>query len=139
MRLGREIFRCNPMNNICLLYTSAFRQVDNGARINYTLHKHLDGSVYIKTKSDDNHNERRNYVLNFYDKADRLKYLSDRKYKIPTRDFEFAQDNLRLEVQCGFLFIKRLCKKYRIQPLFGNLLDYEIAYYACLLYTSRCV
>ncbi len=108
----------------------AFRQVDNGARINYTLHKHLDGSVYIKTKSDYNHNERRNYVLNFYDKADRLKYLHDRKYKIPTRDFEFAQDNLRLEVQCGFLFIKRLCKKYRIQPLFGNLLDYEIAYYA---------
>lgn len=109
---------------------NAFRLTDTGQRTNYVQEKNLKGSVYIKTKSDYNHNERRNYVLNFYDKADRLKYLHDRKYKIPVQDFEFAQDILRLEVQCGFLFIKRLCKKYRIQPLFGNLLDYEIAYYA---------
>lgn len=110
--------------------TQAFRMTNNGQRVNYTMEKGLNGSVYIKTRSDYENNERRNYVLNYYNKIDRLNYLRSRGHRVAKHDFEYARGVLRLEVQCGFLFIKQLCKYFQIEPLFGNLLNFDIAYFA---------
>lgn len=129
---NRLLLQClyAPCRRVRPFYERCFRQVDNGR----------ESTTRCTSISTEASTSRRNPITVTTSveitssisttRPDRLKYLHDRKYKISTRDFEFAQDNLRLEVQCGFLFIKRLCKKYRIQPLFGNLLDYEIAYYA---------
>lgn len=109
---------------------TAFRLSNNGKRVNYTSRNGLDGSVYIKTKSDYENNERRNYVLNFYDKTDRLKYLLRCGHRIGKYDMEYSRGVLRLEIQCGFQFIRHICKHFHIEPSFGCLLCYEIAYYA---------
>lgn len=109
----------------------AFRLTNSGQRINYVQEKGLTGSVYIKTASDYKHNERRNYVLNFYDKTDRLHYLQHRKgHAISEHDWAYAQGVLRLEIQCGMHIIKQICKAFEIEPYFGELLHHEIALYA---------
>ena len=90
----------------------------------------MSGSVYIKTKADYKANELRNYVLNFYDKHDRLEYLRRRGGRITEDDWELARNVLRLEVQCGFTFIKTLCSDLGITRRFGDLLSYDVAYEA---------
>ena len=107
-----------------------FRMSSAGARVNHVDERGLSGSVYIKTKADYEANELRNYVLNFYDKHDRLEYLRRRGGRIAEDDWELAWDVLRLEVQCGFVFIKELCGKLGITRRFGDLLSYEVAYQA---------
>ena len=111
---------------------NAFRLTDTGQRTNYVQEKNLKGSVYIKTKSDYKHNERRNYVLNFYDKTDRLQFLKNNKKKhaIAEYDWAYARGVLRLEIQCGFRFVKQICSEFKIEPLFGNMLCYRLAHYA---------
>ena len=103
---------------------------NTGSRVNYPEEKGLSGSSYIKTKVDYQVNELRNYVLNFYDKYDRLEFLRRRGMRIAEDDWELARDVLRLEVQCGYVFIKELCEKLNISRAFGDLLSYEVAYYA---------
>lgn len=107
-----------------------FRMSNTGIRVNYPEERGLSGSSYIKTKADYEANELRNYVLNFYDKSDRLEYLRRRGGRIAEDDWELARDVLRLEVQCGFAFIKTLCSDKGITRRFGDLLSYDVAYEA---------
>lgn len=112
------------------LLNRTFRMTNNGNRVNYVLEKRLNGSVYIKTKRDYQHNERRNYVLNYYDKSDWL--FRQRKSNRVTHQMDevFAKDVLRLEVQCGYQFIKQICEKHSMPNRFDLLLSYEIALWA---------
>lgn len=105
----------------------AFERMNRGKRVNFTREKNLEGSVYVKTKSDYDENERRNYVLNFYDKTDRLLKQQADGTRIKPEDFEAAKDVLRLEVQCGYQLIKQLCERLNIVNLFGCLFDYGVA------------
>lgn len=133
-----ETYRIDYCFNIKTPYVSeylnvmneGFRMSNTGSRVNYPEEKGLSGSSYIKTKGDYQVNELRNYVLNFYDKYDRLEYLRRRGGRIAEDDWELARDVLRLEVQCGFIFIKTLCGDLGITRRFGDLLSYEVAYCA---------
>ena len=133
-----ETFRIDYCFNIKTPYVSEYLDVMNsgfrmssaGTRVNHVEERGLSGSVYIKTKADYEANELRNYVLNFYDKSDRLEYLRRRGGRIAADDWELARDVLRLEVQCGFVFIKELCSKLGITRRFGDMLSYEVAYHA---------
>ena len=77
----------------------------------------------MKTEADFRDNTRRNYVLNFYDKSDRLEYLRNRQVRIETEDWKWAKGILRLEVQCGFNFVRNICDSFKMENLFGNLLS----------------
>ena len=133
-----ETYRIDYCFNIKTPYVSdylavmneGFRMSNTGSRVNYPEEKGLSGSSYIKTRGDYKANELRNYVLNFYDKYDRLEYLRRRGVCIAEDDWELARNVLRLEVQCGYVFIKELCEKLNITRLFGDLLSYEVAYHA---------
>ncbi len=133
-----ETYRIDYCFNIKTPYVSdyldvmneGFRMSNTGTRVNYPEEKGLSGSSYIKTKGDYKANELRNYVLNFYDKYDRLEYLRRRGVRIAEDDWELARNVLRLEVQCGYVFIKELCEKLNISRSFGDLISYEVAYYA---------
>lgn len=115
----------------------AFDRVNQGSRINFTRENDLEGSVYIKTKSDYKENERRSYVLNFYDKTDRLLKQQAKGTRIRADDFAAAKDVLRLEVQCAYNLVKQLCERLNIENLFGYLLDYDVAIIAEELVYSR--
>lgn len=108
----------------------AFRRADNGSKTNHTLKCGLDGSAYVKTKGDYKKNERRNYVLNFYDKTARLRKQKQDGMRIPEDDWEYAKDVLRLEVQCGFAVVHQLCAEFKMENCFGNLLAWKVALYA---------
>lgn len=133
--LDWETYRIDYCFNIKTPYVSeyldvmneGFRMSNTGARVNYPEEKGLSGSSYIKTKGDYTVNELRNYVLNFYDKYDRLEFLRRRGMRIAQDDWELARNVLRLEVQCGYVFIKELCEKLNISRAFGDLLSYEVA------------
>ena len=133
-----ETYRIDYCFNIKTPYVSdyldvmneGFRMSNTGARVNYPEERGLSGSSYIKTKGDYQANELRNYVLNFYDKYDRLEYLRRRGMRIAEDDWELARNILRLEVQCGYVFIKEMCEKLNISRAFGDLLSYEVAYCA---------
>ena len=143
--LAWETYRIDYCFNIKTPYVSdyldvmneGFRMSNTGSRVNYPEEKGLSGSSYIKTKGDYQVNELRNYVLNFYDKYDRLEYLCRRGGRIAGDDWELARDVLRLEVQCGFVFIKELCEKLNISRAFGDLLSYKVAYYAEVMIYRR--
>ena len=130
-----ETYRIDYCFNVKTPYVSeylnvmneGFRMSNTGTRVNYPEERGLSGSSYIKTKGDYKVNELRNYVLNFYDKYDRLEYLRRRGFPIAPDDWELARNVLRLEVQCGYVFIKELCEKLNIGRAFGNLLSYEVA------------
>ena len=136
--LDWETYRIDYCFNIKTPYVSeyldvmneGFRMSNTGTRVNYPEERGLSGSSYIKTKGDYKVNELRNYVLNFYDKHDRLEYLRRRGMRIAEDDWELARNVIRLEVQCGYVFIKELCEKLNISRAFGDLLSYEVAYYA---------
>ena len=133
-----EVSRIDYCFNILTPYVDAYLDVmnkgfwmaNNGSRVNYTQQKKLTGSAYIKTKTDYKDNTRRNYVLNYYDKFNRLEFLQKRGTQIPATDWQWATNILRLEVQCGYVFIKALCEKLNMSRAFGDLLSYEVAYYA---------
>lgn len=108
----------------------AFRMTNNGSRVNHVQEKRLNGSVYIKTKHDYDHNGRRNYVLNYYDKSDWLEKQRRFYRKTHPLDYDLAKDVLRLEVQCGYQFIKQICEAYNISNRFELFLSYEIALWA---------
>lgn len=111
--------------------------MNHGGRINYAREENFDGSVYVKTKSDYQQNERRNYVLNFYDKTDRLMKEREKGKKIKTADFKAAENVLRLEVQCGYQMVRLLCKRLRIENSFGRLFRFNVAVAAEELVYSR--
>lgn len=75
-------------------------------------------------------NTLRLYALNYYDKHGRLCALTEEGKPVSAEDLRAAKDVLRLEVQCGYQFIKRLCKKLHINPTFGEMLSYDVAYTA---------
>lgn len=108
----------------------AFRRADNGTKTNHTLKCGLEGSAYIKTKGDYKKNERRNYVLNFYDKTARLKKQKQDGMRIPKDDWRYAEDVLRLEVQCGYVVVQQICTEYEMENCFGNLLSWKAALHA---------
>lgn len=110
--------------------STAFQKCNQGRRVDYVQENALYGSVYVKTKRDYEQNERRNYVLNFYDKFDRLQYQKERGERITAEDEERAKDVLRLEVQCGYQFLKEFCKKQKIRRKFGALFSFRLAYLA---------
>ena len=105
----------------------AFRMTNRNMRKNYPEEKQLYGSVYIKTNRDYDQNERSNYVLNFYDKLDwAYNQIAENRYISPD-DLEYARNILRLEVQCGHIFLKIFCKKNNIGQTFGELFRYDLA------------
>ena len=106
---------------------TAFERCNNGRRVNHVREHQLNGSVYVKTLSDYENNTLRNYALNYYDKLSRLRALIDDGKSVSADDLRVAEDMLRLEVQCGYQFIKRLCKAQRIKPTFGDMFSYEMA------------
>lgn len=112
------------------LLNHAFHMANSGSKVNHIHEKHLTGSVYIKTKHDYDHNERRNYVLNYYDKSDWLKKRRKSRHRTHPMDSQFAKDVLRLEVQCGYQFIKQICIKFGLSNRFDRLLSYDIALWA---------
>lgn len=109
---------------------NAFDRCNNSCRVNHVRKKNLTGSVYVKTRSDYQNNTLRNYALNFYNKANCLEALERKGHRIRPDEALAAQNVLRLEVQCGYQFIKQLCKDQHTEPLFGHLLSYETAYAA---------
>lgn len=109
---------------------AAFKAVDRGRRVNYTEEHNLDGSVYIKTKSDYDNNTRRNYVMNFYNKADWLENKLVDGWHFCFEDIDDAQNILRLEAQCGGGVIKRLLKKHGLRRTFGDMFSFQLAYEA---------
>jgi len=115
----------------------AFRKTNKGIRVNYVQEMDVDGSVYVKTRSDYENNERRNYVLNFYDKADRLRYQKKNGQRVAEDDFEYAQDVLRLEAQCSFQFLRKLRGKMHIGDTFGEMVDFKVAFQAIEAVYSR--
>lgn len=108
-------------------FNRAFKSTNRGTRTNHVEEYGLDGSVYIKTRADYKNNERRNYVVNFYDKTARLNYQRAGGEHISQEDFRNAENILRLEVQCGFRYINEICKKNCIGKTFAELLSYPIA------------
>lgn len=116
---------------------AGFRALHSTTRLNHTQENHLTGSAYIKTKADYKENTLRNYVLNYYDKYDRLEFLRRQGRRITQADWELARNILRLEVQCGFQFIKELCKKLSITRTFDDMLSYEVAYLAHAMIYGR--
>ena len=108
-------------------FNRAFKLINSPTRKNFTLEKGLNGSAYIKTASDYRNNTLKNYTLNFYNKTDRLAYLEERGCHIHAEDYDYANNILRLEVQCGPEMVKSICKSNNIQNTFSILFNYEIA------------
>ena len=117
--------------------TKAFQRCDRGARKNFAQEMQKFGSVYIKTRSDYENDERRNYVLNYYDKEDRLTHLYEKGRHVAEADFQHARGILRLEVQCGFQFVRAICEKMRIGKTFAEMFSYDVAYCAHEICYSR--
>lgn len=109
---------------------TAFERCNNGRRVNHVREHRLNGSVYVKTLSDYENDTLRNYALNYYDKLSRLHALMDEGKPVNADDLKAAEDMLRLEVQCGYQIIKRLCKAQGVKLSFGNMLSYDMAYAA---------
>ncbi len=105
----------------------AFSMTNTG-RTNFTEEKNLSGSVYIRTNADYRENSNKNYTANFYDKSDRLQYQIKNGQRVTESDILLAQNVLRLEVQCGHQLIKSQLQKHGFENIFGNFLDYRIAY-----------
>ena len=106
----------------------AFQMTNKGTRVDYAEENCLAGSIYVKTASDYNADQNKNYTLNFYNKADRLKYLVASGVSVSDSDFALAENVLRLEVQCGHQLIKQQLSKFLISNTFGELFDFKIAY-----------
>ena len=119
------------------LLSTAFEHRANENRVDYTRENDLYGSVYIKTLSDYEKNERRNYVLNYYSKLDKLYDQLKKGERVTTQDIDLAMNVLRMEVQCGFQFLKSLQKEMRIGNTFGELFSYAVAYRAEQLIYKR--
>ena len=119
------------------LLSMAFEHRANENRVDYTRENNLYGSVYIKTLSDYEKNERRNYVLNYYSKLDKLYDQLKKGERVTSQDIDLAMNVLRLEVQCGFQFLKSLQKEMCIGNTFGELFSYAVAYRAEQLIYKR--
>lgn len=105
----------------------AFRTTDKNVRKNYAEEAQVYGSVYIKTNHDYSENERNNYVLNFYDKADWVRHQRTEGRYISPEDDEYAKDVLRLEIQCCHNYLREFCRKNHIKRTFGDLFSYDLA------------
>lgn len=110
--------------------TKAFQRLNTGKRVDHTERHGLEGSVYIKNTAEYNANARKNYTLNVYDKTDRLKFQEQNGIDVEKMDFILAENILRIEVQASYEYIKSLCKHFKIEKLFGNLFDFNVAFYA---------
>ena len=102
----------------------AFKMVNNGHRTNFSVEKSVHGSIYIKPSSEYNSNSRKSYTLNFYNKADWLKKQQDEEDVCPEHDIMYAEDVLRLEVQCTYGRISKMSKDRTLRELF----DYQVAF-----------
>lgn len=133
-----EVKRIDYCFNIRTAYVSeyldqlnkAFKNLEHKGRVNHSRLHGLQGSIYVKTLGDYKGNTLRNYVLNYYDKANQLLNQQKKKVRVTGEDLAWAQDILRLEAQCGFQFIKGLCLKLDINRSFGALFSYRAAYRA---------
>jgi len=112
------------------LLNNAFERLGHRGRVNHTRLHGLRGSAYIKTLGDYKENTLRNYVLNYYDKADQLLKQHNKKVRVTTEDMAWSQEILRLEVQCGFQFLKCFCQKMGVHRVFGDLCSCRFAYQA---------
>ena len=108
----------------------AFQKVDSGGKIDHTQEFDLDGSVYIKNAAEYKANVRKNYTLNVYNKKDRLEFQERNKIAVEEADFVLAENILRVEVQASYELIRSLRKKFGVDRTFGELFDYQIAFYA---------
>ena len=81
-----------------------------------------------KTAAEFEKNERRNYTLNFYDKADWCQYRLKKGSNISKADQILADQVFRLEVQLGDQKVKEIVKKFNISNTFSELFDFKIAY-----------
>ena len=119
------------------LLSMAFEHRANENRVDYTRENNLYGSLYVKTTSDYQNNTRRNYVLNYYSKLDKLYDQLKKGERVTSQDIDLAMNVLRMEVQCGFRFLKSLQKEMRIGNTFGELFSYAVAYRAEQLIYKR--
>lgn len=108
--------------------SKAFQMTNKESRVDYAAEHDLLGSIYVRTTSDYNADQNKNYTLNFYNKAARLQYLIANGRHVNEADLILAENLLRLEVQCGYQMIKRQANKFCVSNTFGDLFDFRIAY-----------
>ena len=70
-------------------------------------------------------------------KADRLRYQKENGQRVAEDDFEYAQDVLRLEVQCGSQFLRTLREKLHVGHTFGEMIDFKTAFHAVEVVYNR--
>lgn len=86
-------------------------------------------SFYLKTNKDFDDNIRRNFVINFYNKADQLTtkreedILLNGYSSITQKDIDEMKGVLRLEVQVCYITLKKFCEKHNIPWKKRTLLD----------------
>lgn len=136
--------------NINTKYTSQYIKLFNNifSWNNYNHHENyvlswqekfeMQGSFYIKTKSDYKRNIKSNYAINFYNKHHQLKFRlkesieNGKKSNITQADITQAKDILRLEVQCSYRYLQSICDKFKIDKetkSLVELLNIDIAKY----------
>lgn len=108
--------------------TQAFENTNNGSRVNFTAEKGLEGSVYIKTAAQYEKIEKRNYTLNFYSKTDWIQKQQLEGHNISRQDQIWAENILRLEVQCGDQQVNRIAEDCKIGKTFAEMFDFKVAY-----------
>lgn len=86
-------------------------------------------SFYMKTSSEFEKDTRSNFIINFYNKENHLrnKQKKDIEEKgwssITEKDIEESRNILRLEVQTGYLTLRKICKMHNISWKKRTLLD----------------
>lgn len=108
--------------------TQAFENTNNGSRVNFTAEKGLEGSVYVKTAAQYEKREKRNYTVNFYNKADWIQKQQQEGHNISRQDQIWAENILRLEVQSGDQQVKRIAEDCGIGKTFAEMFDFKVAY-----------
>ena len=98
---------------------------------NYVFEENLEynSSFYMKTNTEFENDTRKNFVMNFYNKENHLmnKQKKDIEEKgwssITEKDIEESRNILRLEIQAGYLTLKKICEMHNIPWKKRTLLD----------------
>ncbi len=123
----KPYFKDMPIQVVTLQHLQDYR-VAKTKELSANTIGNLDGSRYVKTASDYKNDTLRNYVLNYYSKLDKLYDQLKKGERVTAQDIDLAMNVLRLEVQCGFQFLKSLQKEMRVGNTFGELFSYTVAY-----------
>jgi hypothetical protein len=89
---------------------------------------------YIKTNKDYSNNSKHNFVLNFYDKYNELYIMkqenrAERYVTVPTdNDLERSRGILRLEIQCGYNYLRSIKRKQLISGQFQDFLNIDLCH-----------